>query len=282
MAQETRAMESSELATSARAWKSGKNSTEFESLVLGCNKDGMDHLRQGNFRSAFEQLKYAEALLVSNQGEGEKHGLLAVTCNNLGCYYKRTGKLHAALSYLRQALKVEVALGEDVVTVAGTHLNICSLFSSIEKHDKALMHAQHALEMMGEKFGTRADSLPEDVATTLVIAHHNVAVQREHLREWDQAALSYKQGWEAAQRTLGPDHPLTSTLAQNCSAVIQKSPKKRLGADTSSMPSESPVVSPIRDGTSPGESPGTSSPKKRFVTGQISPTSSALSPVQPP
>merc|ERR1719235_2283919 len=234
MAQETGAMVSTELVTSARGWKSGKNSTEFESLVLGCNKDGMDHLRKGNFRSAFEQLKYAEALLVSNQSEGESHGLLAVTCNNLGCYYKRTGKLHAALSYLRQALKVEVALGEDVVTVAGTHLNICSLFSSIEKHDKALMHAQHALEMMGEKFGTRADSLPEDVATTLVIAHHNVAVQREHLREWDQAALSYKEGWEIAQRILGADHPLTGTLSQNCSAVIQKSPKKSLGADVNS------------------------------------------------
>merc|ERR1719261_1795137 len=224
MGQDTRAMESTgELATSVSAWKSKKNSTEFESLVLGCNKDGMDHLRKGNLRSALEQLKYAEALLVSNQGEGEKHGLLAVTCNNLGCYYKRTGKLHAALSYLRQALKVEVAVGEHFVTVAGTHLNICALFSAIEKHDKALLHAQHALELIGDAIGVDEVSLPEDVATTLVIAHHNVAVQREHLREWDQAAMAYKQGWEAAERTLGPDHPLTSTLAQNCSAVIQKS-----------------------------------------------------------
>ena len=56
-----------------------------------------------------EQLKYAEALLLSNpRNEAENQGLMAVTCNNLGCYYKRIGKHHAALSYLRQALKVEV------------------------------------------------------------------------------------------------------------------------------------------------------------------------------
>merc|ERR1719171_680608 len=276
MAQETRAMESSELATSARAWKSGKNSTEFESLVLGCNKDGMDHLRQGNYRSAFEQLKYAEALLVSNQGEGEKHGLLAVTCNNLGCYYKRTGKLHAALSYLRQALKVEVALGENVVTVAGTHLNICALFSAIEKHDKALLHAQHALEMLGGAIDKDEASISEDVATTLVIAHHNVAVQREHMREWDQAALAYRAGWEIAQRNLGPAHPLTGTLEKNCSAVIQKSPKKerpKLAGDSTASP-------PAANSASPGESQF-SSPKKRFVTAQASPASSSLSALVP-
>merc|ERR1719498_1798186 len=91
---------------------SNKNETppptggDLQSLVLVCNKDGMANLRKGNLRSAFEQLKYAEALLISNQTDGENSGLLAVTCNNLGCYYKRTGKFHAALSYLRRALKV--------------------------------------------------------------------------------------------------------------------------------------------------------------------------------
>merc|ERR1719201_3158193 len=121
-----------------------------------------------------------------------------------------------------------------------------------------------------QPFGTQPEKLPEDVATTLVIAHHNVAVQREHLREWDQAALAYKEGCEIAQRTLGTNRPLTSTLSQNCSAVIQKSPKKRLGADVNAMP----IASPASPGTSPGESPQTS-PKKRFVSAPISPGSSS-------
>ena len=43
---------------------------DLPSLVLVCNKDGMDNLRKGNLRSAFEQLKYAEALLISNQRVG--------------------------------------------------------------------------------------------------------------------------------------------------------------------------------------------------------------------
>ena len=57
-------------------------------------------------REALEQLKYAEAVLA-RRGE-EATSLMAVTCNNLGCYYKRVGKLHAALSYLRKALRIEV------------------------------------------------------------------------------------------------------------------------------------------------------------------------------
>merc|ERR1719316_2683379 len=221
MAQETGAMVSTALVTSARGWKSGKNSTEFESLVLGCNKDGMDHLRKGNFRSAFEQLKYAEALLISNQQEGENHGLLAVTCNNLGCYYKRAGKHHAALSYLRQALKVEVAVKADPVTIAGTHLNICAILSTLEKYEKALQHANYALDLLSAE---DIQNATPDRATALVIAYHNVAVQREHLQEWDHAAVAYKQGQAVAQRALGPAHPLSALLTQHCNAVLHKSP----------------------------------------------------------
>merc|ERR1719316_2016201 len=118
-----------------------KAGTDFQSLVLSCNKDGMDSLRQGHYKAAFEQLKYAEAILIANQKEGENTSLLAVTCNNLGCYYKKVGKMHAALSYLRRALKIEVALNTDAVTVAGTHLNICAILSKLEKHDKAVQHS---------------------------------------------------------------------------------------------------------------------------------------------
>lgn len=44
---------------------------------------------------------------MANQMEGDSSSLLATTCNNLGCYYKKVGKFHGALSYLRRALKLE-------------------------------------------------------------------------------------------------------------------------------------------------------------------------------
>ena len=49
-----------------------------------------------------ELLKKAEILTERDDGGR------AVTCNNLACYYRRQGKLHAALNYLQKALRIEV------------------------------------------------------------------------------------------------------------------------------------------------------------------------------
>merc|ERR1719224_245293 len=131
----------------------------------------MDGLRRGNYKGAFEQLKYAEAVLLANEGEAQGEttttGLLAVTCNNLGCYYKKMDKLHAALSYLRRALKIEVSLQTDDVTVAGTHLNICAILSKLDKHDKAVQHALCPLELISHRVASAAHTVTQDEYSVL-------------------------------------------------------------------------------------------------------------------
>merc|ERR1719310_1502095 len=185
----------------------------------------MDLLRRGQYKASFEQLKYAEAILIANQKEGENTSLLAVTCNNLGCYYKKVGKLHAALSYLRKALKIEVQLQTDDVTVAGTHLNICAILSKLDKHDKAVQHALCALELISNRVSSAAHAVTQDEYSVLAIAYHNVAVERDYLHQWDQAHLAYQQGHQVAKKCLGEQHPLTQTLAKNCETALQKSQK---------------------------------------------------------
>eukprot|EP00746_Dinoflagellata_sp_MGD_P163804 gnl/MRDRNA2_/MRDRNA2_92040_c0_seq1.p1 gnl/MRDRNA2_/MRDRNA2_92040_c0~~gnl/MRDRNA2_/MRDRNA2_92040_c0_seq1.p1 ORF type:complete len:1011 (-),score=241.41 gnl/MRDRNA2_/MRDRNA2_92040_c0_seq1:98-3130(-) len=205
-----------------------KNShPDLHNLVLACNKDGMDSLRKGNHKAAFEQLKYAEAILIANQREGEGGSLLAVTCNNLGCYYKKMGKLHAALSYLRRALKVELSMHTEDVTVAGTHLNICAIQSKLDKHDKAVQHALCALELISNKVAASEEGteVTQDDYSVLSIAYHNVAVEREFLQQWDQAAMAYQQGFHVSKRCLGENHPMTATLQRNCNAVLEKAAK---------------------------------------------------------
>ena len=54
----------------------------------------------------------------------------AVTFNNLACYYRRQGKLHAALQYLQKALKIEGRL-EHVDNPADTYLNACAVLSQV-------------------------------------------------------------------------------------------------------------------------------------------------------
>jgi len=183
----------------------------------------MESLRKGQSKAAFEQFKYAEAILIANQAEKEHTSLLAVTCNNLGCYYKKVGKLHGALSYLRRALKMEVDLGTDEVTIAGTHLNICAILSKLEKHDKAVQHALCALELINQRVSTTPpDQVAQDDYSVLAIAYHNVAVERDYLQQYDKAAAAFEQGHQVAKRFLGEEHPLTLALGKNCEAVLQK------------------------------------------------------------
>lgn len=199
---------------------------DFQSLVLCCNKDGMDSLRKGQAKAAFEQFKYAESMLLAQQNEGDNTSLMAVTCNNLGCYYKKVGKEHGALSYLRRALKMEIDLGTDEVTVAGTHLNICAILSKLEKHDKAVQHALSALDLINHRVNSvPANTVSQDDYSVLAIAYHNVAVERDHLQQYEKAAAAFKQGAEVAKRCLGEDHPLAITLGKNCDSVLQKSQK---------------------------------------------------------
>lgn len=211
---------------------------ELQQTVLTCNKDGMNFLRSGQFKQAFEQLKYAEALLTAKETEEEPTNLMAVTCNNLGCYYKKANKLHAALSYLRKALKIEVSLQTDDVTVAGTHLNICAILSKLDKHEKALQHAQCALELITNRVTSSGDAASQDEFSVLSIAYHNVAVERDFLHQFDEAAAAYQQGHEVAKKWLGEQHPLTQTLAKNSDLALQKSkktvPRERLHPTVSS------------------------------------------------
>eukprot|EP00439_Symbiodinium_sp_Y106_P077563 s9_g16.t1 len=190
---------------------------------LPMGDDGMDRLRQGDVKSAFEQFKYAEAILLANQMEGDSTSLLATTCNNLGCYYKKVGKFHGALGYLRRALKLEVELKTDEVTLAGTHLNLCAVLSKLEKHDKALQHALVALDMLNKKIDKVDTQASQDDYTILSIAYHNVGLEREHMQQWDQATIAFRTGYEVAKRFLGESHALTVTLLNNSNAVLKKS-----------------------------------------------------------
>eukprot|EP00747_Dinoflagellata_sp_TGD_P165780 gnl/TRDRNA2_/TRDRNA2_187607_c0_seq1.p1 gnl/TRDRNA2_/TRDRNA2_187607_c0~~gnl/TRDRNA2_/TRDRNA2_187607_c0_seq1.p1 ORF type:complete len:999 (+),score=192.06 gnl/TRDRNA2_/TRDRNA2_187607_c0_seq1:194-2998(+) len=182
----------------------------------------MEQLRKGEHKAAFEQFKYAEAILIANQQENDNKSLLSVTCNNLGCYYKKVGKFHGALSYLRRALKMEVELNTDEMTLAGTHLNLCAILSKLEKNQKAVQHALCALELISRKVTAPDAKVTQDDYSVLAIAYHNIAMEREFLQQWDQAATAFQTGYQVAKKFLGDNHPLTLTLGRNCDAVLQK------------------------------------------------------------
>jgi hypothetical protein len=198
----------------------------------------MEHLRAENYQAALSLLTKAADLL--NDADLPVK-LQAITLNNLGCFYKRTGKLGVALQYLHRALDLEVASSADRTNLAGTHLNVCAIHSSLGRHDNALRHAYEALDLMKD-----ADETANNAAT-LAIAFHNAGVEEEHLKNFDRAAEMYAAGWKAASRQLGPSHTLTLSLKESYQATTEV--KSKVNTGKSGRELKLPTIPRVRRGT---------------------------------
>eukprot|EP00919_Chromeraceae_sp_WS-2016_P055737 GHVR01132388.1.p1 GENE.GHVR01132388.1~~GHVR01132388.1.p1 ORF type:complete len:465 (-),score=154.28 GHVR01132388.1:173-1567(-) len=203
----------------------------LKQTVLKCNREGMDYLQTGDLPSAYKSLKHAELQLSSHQTARGGYidpiaaSLYAVTCNNLGCYFKRVGKLENSLVYLQRALQVEEAVMADEVTMAGTHLNVCAILSKLGHHTDALRHADTALHMIRKRVQDNFNNtdINIDDATSMAIAYHNCAVEQEFLGDTKAALSSFRQGHEVALKSVGEAHTLTRTLGFNADALMSHS-----------------------------------------------------------
>jgi tetratricopeptide (TPR) repeat protein len=111
--------------------------------------------------------------------------LKATTYNNLACYYRRTGKVRTALSYLIQALELELKLDQPK-TLADTHLNLCAVLSQLDRHEDALQHSMLSIILLQDEFLTsllpkvrslsEEDEVNDERLAVLAIAYHNLGV----------------------------------------------------------------------------------------------------------
>ena len=179
-----------------------------ESLVLNWNKLAMENLREEKYSEAFRLLQKSEELLKYPDGT-DSSKLLAITYNNFGCFYKKTQKYSIALKYLFRALEIEISSTIDKTNLAGTHLNICTVYSTTNQHSKALSHGILAVKLLKE-----ANDFDKNLSTmtSLIIALHNTGLEYEFLRDFDNAINTYKCGMDLGIKYLGNDHPITTTL----------------------------------------------------------------------
>ena len=201
-------------ADSDEVWRACKTVGEM------CNLLAMTYLQQEEFTMVLELLKKAE-ILTERDAAGR-----AATYNNLACYYRRQGKLHPALQYLQKALKIEAKL-PNVQNPADTHINACAVLSQLGRHQTAMEHAQSALILLQEELlsppGVVGAAPPKaDRIAVLAIAYHNLGVEQEFLKRYEQSVLSYSKGVEVAERYLGPKHAICITL-RNSLAAAKKS-----------------------------------------------------------
>ena len=159
-----------------------------DAVVFNYNRRAMEYLRNEDYNNALLYLTKAEEIL--NYGDViNLNKLYGITLNNFGCFYKRTGNPTLSLNFLRKALEIETSPPIDTNNLAGTHLNICAIYSQIDDHDKALAHALKALNLLKSKY----QEDPE-VLTTLLVAHHNAGVEYEFLYQIPEAYNIYKKG----------------------------------------------------------------------------------------
>ncbi|EEQ98385.1 hypothetical protein Pmar_PMAR013733 [Perkinsus marinus ATCC 50983] len=89
------------------------------------------------------------------------------------------------------------------LAVAGTHLNISSVLSSLGRYHQALRHAQGALKLLNAlraHSGARRSKDEQIVLlTTTVTAMHSVGAQLEHLNRRREAFAAYRRGLRVGQ-----------------------------------------------------------------------------------
>lgn len=207
----------------------GTTSKEFsrtcKQLCEICNILAVYYLKKEDVNSALDLLKKSEELCENNElGQ-------AMTFNNMACYYRRIGKMRAALNFLQKALTIEARLQRPEVQ-ADTHLNICAVLSQLNKHELALNHAMSAVILLQEMMLAKKldpesypyedyndeidnDAPPElnkDRTAVLAIAYHNMGVEQEFLKSYPAAILSYKKAVNFAEKNLGPEDGITLNL----------------------------------------------------------------------
>lgn len=198
---------------SGLAWEARKNVADL------CNMLAMNALNTGEMEQCYTLLTRAEQLTAGKVGapQADRLRLRAVTLNNLGCYYKKKGRLRSALKCLGKALKIESRL-KDVKNPADTHLNICACQSQLGRHAEALEHSQAALILLQDELFSSASGGQSDVAppkervAVMAIAYHNIAVEQEYLKKYELAIQSYRKALEIAEKHLGPDQGITAVL----------------------------------------------------------------------
>jgi len=209
-----------------------------------CNILAMSFIQQEKFPKSLELLKKAE-ILTEKDMQGR-----AVTLNNLACFYRRNGKLHAAILYLKKALAIEAQLLPNVMNAADTHINACAVLSQLGRHQQALEHAQSALLLLQEEMLQRTGSLlppsssssslsivdaesehPSSALTeryaVLAIAYHNTGVEQEFLKRFEQSIEYYSRGLEVAEQYLGNNHAIVATIKDSLEAAQKVAEKHR-------------------------------------------------------
>ena len=206
-------------------------------LALSCMRDSSS---AALLDAAYAYLKWAL------RAPHASPALRAVTLNNAGIYYARTGQPQAALRCLERVGKQGGVVVEDDVSVHVT-LNMTTVLADLGRHAEALEKAQEAVRTLtkAERAGKPAD------ASLLSAAYHNLAVQQERLGSSKGHVRSYRAAVQQARKG-GAKSQMASFMEQAYTHARQRAAAP---APAGARPPSSPGLGAKSRGATPSALP---------------------------
>lgn len=158
----------------------------FYDTVVSYNKQAMIALKNNQVSVAFNLLNQAERILKRKNVQGVG-GLMPLTLNNLGLFYKKTGDYCEAIKVLNKSI---LENRSENLTKANTYLNLSSVYSQLIDHEKALSASFQALKIL--KYLKLSKSKPEDYNLILLSTYSSIATEQEHLSQYLMSEKYYK------------------------------------------------------------------------------------------
>ena len=211
---------------------SASNNSILESQIMNNNKKAMKNLESNQLNHVLFYLNQALLACKSLGSLQGKERLLALTYNNLACYFQNISNSDKALEFLFKAVELMTA-EKDVVNLCASHLNICTILSEKSQHERALRHALKCIYILRNN---------KNFPLSLIKAYFFAGTQYKIINSLSEAESCFSKGLALSKTKLGVKHELTQKL-QKSLLDLSKAGKSQKNSEKKILRKFTPSVS---------------------------------------
>ncbi|CAD8148948.1 unnamed protein product [Paramecium octaurelia] len=174
--------------------------SEVDALFKQLNKFAMAQIEKNGFHDTCILILQ---WIIQHKSFQEIPTQICLAYNNMGCVYRRIGQTQLAFNALENALQL-VQMYDQIKMETITYLNITTVLSQMNMHDKALKASLKAIQSGKKEFD------PNQIETVrcLALANLNYAFELEALDRLEEAVKQYKRSLQFVLEHLGNHDPL--------------------------------------------------------------------------
>ena len=166
-------------------------------------------IERGKIKNSIEIMRNLLALANNYHAPQISLGTCEVY-NTLSCALRKQGKPLIAKKYAMKALILASSLKHSEKISSSIYLNLCAIFSSLDKHKEASIYCSQAVHLAQEdllnlKLSNPDKDFNEEVGV-LAVAYHNLGVEEEYLRHYEEALAWYRKAIKFLENHSSPTH----------------------------------------------------------------------------